>query len=571
MGVVTKRWGGGSRIGGNRSGRNRRNDTDTDADADTDATANCKYHGTSVFRRNVVVVVAVAANLVVAGSIAGLVRGFGIGTKTTTTTTTNTKAVEHKYEHEHEYELFPFLVDPSAVTAATAATTTSTSTNATTTATASTTDLLLSTPTLPPFPVIERLEQCLLHYKPANTPRNNHNDQPGQEWRKMFWIPSYPGSGASNPTRKGDLLRSLVEGLFLGELVNRANANGNANANANNAGYGKPVKDFHMSMKGKDGKNALKRCSGISETIGCTSNHPVVDTRPLSQTRTVRPEVILPIRNPATVLPEYFTNKHVAYHKGKKQPPVEHWRANRDAYLDGSLKAWMDVIRYWRGATAEATAEATATAKEPSSSSSTPPPPPPPYYRVELYVPYEDIVTTDSVRGTDTVRRLSDLLSGRTTSTTSTATSTATNTTMQALSSHPSSFFETSPWENDYECLWYRTAKQEWEREQTLSGDYVPKYTQSQKSMMVGNLTAYADEIEAEARQFGGNSGNGRDDKGDGDAGTDTDTATTPTPTPLASTRAADAVLVSLLRRYADQIERFVLVEDPVAVKDDVI
>ena len=94
-----------------------------------------------------------------------------------------------------DYELYPFLVSQNLVEAY---------------GTAS--DAILSKPTLPKFPVISRLEECKLAYKPSEKPRAETS-----EWRPKFWLPSFPGSGSSNPAKKGDILRELIVGLFSGE------------------------------------------------------------------------------------------------------------------------------------------------------------------------------------------------------------------------------------------------------------------------------------------------------------------------------------------------------------------
>ena len=347
-----------------------------------------------------------------------------------------------------DYELYPFLVDSEKVT-------TSVSEE-----TGYPDSKILSKPTLPAFPVIDDLEDCVLEYKPADPPRKDASD-----WRPRFWIPSYPGSGSSNPTSKGDLLRDLISSLFGGEWGEQS-------------GYGKAVKNFHMSIR-----NKLKRCKGMSETVGCSSGHPTVPTKPETQTDAFRKEVILPIRNPATVIPISYAYKNIQYHNAEKQVPEKEWKKMRDDYFEGSLGDWFNVIKFWRGMKKDS------------------------YYFTKLYVPFEDLVTTDAAKGAVMVKKLSDTISGR------------------FSNSDGEHFFDTSTSERDYKCLWYRTAKNEWEREKTIIGDYIPPYTQDQKDKMVRDLRSFAVEIES--------------DSFDGDQ---------------------DAVLVSLLRRYADQIEKYVRV-----------
>lgn len=342
-----------------------------------------------------------------------------------------------------DYELYPFLVDSKVATV---------SGNA-----------VLSTITLPEFSAISRLEGCKLAYKPSDPPRTTES-----EWRKKFWIPSFPGAGASNPSNKGNLVRDIMEGLFSGDEGKEA--------------YVNPIKDYHISIR-----NRLKRCKGVSETVGCTCNHPQTSTTPEGQTSDFRPEAIVAIRNPSTAIPAFFAYKNIAYHKATKQVPEEEWRKTRDLYFEGTFDQWMDVIKFWRGSAEESS-----------------------YYSTSVYVPFEDLMTTDLSKGAATVQELSDSISGR-----------------KATNAKENGFFETSASKEDYECLWYRSAKEEWERQKMIIGDYVPAYTQAQKDKMVSGLNTYADEVERDSF------------KGD-----------------------HDAMLVSLLRRYANQIQSYVRVEE---------
>jgi len=354
----------------------------------------------------------------------------------------------HGKGKKQEYELYPFLVDAKALDSL-----------------GTPSDEVISKPTLPEFPVISKLEGCKVSYKPNNPPRTIDS-----EWRTKFWIPSFPGSGASNPTKKGDIVKAIIEGLFSGETAN------------DREGHFHPIKDYHMSI----GKKKLKRCKGISETVGCTCSHPQTKVNPELQTSEFRPGAILSIRNPATAIPMFFTYKNIAYHKGTKQVPEEEWRNMRDSFFDGTLNDWMNVIEFWRG----------------TSSS---------YYSTAIYVPFEDLVTTDPSKGSAKIRELSDTISGRN------------SRDIGGDGNH----FETTSSEQDYECLWYQTAKKEWEREQQIIGDYIPAYTQLQKDKMIRYLNSFADNIE-------------KDD----------------------TTKDQDDALVSLLRRYANQIEAYVRVEE---------
>eukprot|EP00531_Pseudo-nitzschia_arenysensis_P010208 CAMPEP_0116141498 /NCGR_PEP_ID=MMETSP0329-20121206/14414_1 /TAXON_ID=697910 /ORGANISM="Pseudo-nitzschia arenysensis, Strain B593" /LENGTH=431 /DNA_ID=CAMNT_0003636685 /DNA_START=73 /DNA_END=1368 /DNA_ORIENTATION=- len=348
---------------------------------------------------------------------------------------------------KEEYELYPFLVNSKDVEASGTA--------------------ALSKITLPEFPVIERLEGCKLSYKPSDPPRTTKT-----EWRKMFWVPSFPGSGASTPTGQGDLVRKIIEGLFSGD---EGNARGK---------YFNPVKSYHMSIK-----NQLKRCRGVSETVGCQSSHPLSPNDPTAKgkDKEFRPDMILPIRNPASAIPTFYVYKHIAYHDGTKQDSEDKWRGMRDNYALSTFEQWMGIVKFWRG-----------TAEESS------------YYYTAAYIPFEDLMSTDPSKGIAAIKALSDALSGR-----------------KVENGQDGDFFETSSSEEDYECLWYRAAKGEWERQKPIFGDYIPAYTQEQKDKMVSELKAYADEVEKDP--FRGEQ---------------------------------DTILVSILRRYARQIEQYVLVEE---------
>lgn len=355
-------------------------------------------------------------------------------------------------KNDETYELYPFLVSPEDVSASVSSSRSGTVLKK-----------VLSTPTLPAFPINDELENCNLAYVPSGSPLGKKDD-----WRPKFWIPSIPGSGASNPTNKGNLLREIITGIFVG--------NGKGN-------WVNPVKDYHVSIK-----NKLKHCNGVSETVGCTTNHPLVTVRTEWNKRDFRSETIVSLRNPATVIPAQFAYKSIAYRDAKKQDSIETWRNMRDLYWRDSFEHWIELIKFWRGTTDESS-----------------------NYFTTVYVAFEDIVTTDASRGIAKIKELSDAVSGR-----------------KKDGKTKEGFFDTTISEDDYKCLWYKTAKNEWERQQTIIGDYIPPYTQHQKGKMVDDLNVFANEIESDP--FRGN---------------------------------LDVALVSLLRRYILQIEKYVLVEEP--------
>jgi len=91
------------------------------------------------------------------------------------------------------------------------------------------------------------LQNCTISFVPP-PPRQE------PEWRKPLWIPSFPSSGSASPSNKGDLVKDLIEKLF---------------------GKQGAVKNYHVSMK-----NRLRRCKGLSETVGCSQGHPYVPVQP---------------------------------------------------------------------------------------------------------------------------------------------------------------------------------------------------------------------------------------------------------------------------------------------------
>ncbi len=142
-----------------------------------------------------------------------------------------------------------------------------------------------------------------------------------------------------------------------------------------------------------------------------------------------------------------------------------------------------------------------------------------------MFVPFEDIVTTDIVKGTNIVRNLSNALSGTTIQNNGSNKSEENS----SNNNNQNEYFETATSKDDLECIWYHTAKNEWTRQQEIIGDYIPPYTAKQKDMMVQHLTMLANEIIQENK----------------------DLSDTP-----------DLVLASLLHRYIHQIENYMTVDD---------
>lgn len=202
------------------------------------------------------------------------------------------------------------------------------------------------------FIPIPDLEECVISFQPPAA-RTEESD-----WRLPLWVPSYPSSGASNPTNKGDMVREMI-GLLTG--LPR-----------------KPVKNYHMSIRGK-----LKRCKGMSETVACTQGHPLIDIKPHEQTQNFQPHVIMPIRNFATAFPASLTDKNIAYHQGTKQTTIDEWRSTRDEHMKGSFESWKTMILWWKQAE---------------------------YYQIALYLPFEDVFWRENGSGAEIVKELSDVL-----------------------------------------------------------------------------------------------------------------------------------------------------------------
>jgi hypothetical protein len=194
----------------------------------------------------------------------------------------------------------------------------------------------------------QKYENCTISYQPP-PPRTDEKD-----WRKPLWVPSLPASGGAGPSKKGDLMKALIDSV---------------------TGLDKGTKNYHMSMR-----NRLRRCRGISETAACTQGHPYVSIGPEGQTNNFQPSVIMAIRNPRDAFPGGFTDKGIAYHNAVGQPPERNWRKARDEYYKGAVKTWKDMIEWW-------------TTND--------------YYHVALFIPFERLLHPTT--GPDLVQRLADV------------------------------------------------------------------------------------------------------------------------------------------------------------------
>ncbi|KAG7354534.1 hypothetical protein IV203_003890 [Nitzschia inconspicua] len=204
-----------------------------------------------------------------------------------------------------------------------------------------------------PFPIIPTLGNCTLSFQPPQQPRTD-----ASQWRKPFWIPSFPSSGASNPTNKGDLSREIIA-----KLTGLAD---------------KPVKNYHMSMRKR-----LKRCHGISETVACTQGHPIVPIQPETQTQNFQPKAIVFVRNFVTAFPASLTDKNIAYHNADQQNTVSEYKRLRDEWVQPTFDSWTNLLEWWR------------TSDD---------------YDVALYVPYEELMTTHREKARAVLQQLSAVL-----------------------------------------------------------------------------------------------------------------------------------------------------------------
>ena len=250
---------------------------------------------------------------------------------------------------------------------------------------------------------VQKLENCSLSFIPP-PPRKE------SEWRKPLWITAFPASGSSSPSKQGDLIKELIEAMT----------------------FPSAVKNYHSSIR-----NKLRRCRGISETVGCSQAHPYVDVQAEKQIKNFQSQVIFVLRNPATVFPASFDDKNIAYHHGHRADENE-WRRTRDQYLKTSIKSWREMLMWWLNSD---------------------------FYRIALFVPYERLVNPET--GPKLVSSLANEIK--------------------------KSGFEVAP-ENDISCIWYRVAKKEWQRQKEMM-NYVPGYTREQQSYILKELKDLMQEI----------------------------------------------------------------------------
>jgi hypothetical protein len=171
-----------------------------------------------------------------------------------------------------------------------------------------------------------------------------------------IWMPSYPASGAASASRKGDVLKPLVNML---------------------TGWTSGSKNYHMSIR-----NKLKRCHAVNTpTAVCTNAHPLVSVGPQNQAGNFNRNVIMVVRNFATAHEAMIQDKAFAYHGATEQMPVAEWQKMRDEWTKSSYASWKSFFTAWASMTD---------------------------YKVVLYVQYERLMHPDS--GIEVVMRLADAL-----------------------------------------------------------------------------------------------------------------------------------------------------------------
>ena len=220
---------------------------------------------------------------------------------------------------------------------------------------------------------------------------------------KPFWAPSYPN------TDPGVLLH------LINELTGIKHA----------------YKNYYAKGHG------LRKCFGRSPTVACEQIHPIVAIPSPDGTDKFQSRLIMPIRNPATVVPAHHQGKAVLYHQQQGQVPIDSWRAFRDTYLEESLfMGWRGLIDTWTSMTK---------------------------YKVGLYVPYEHLVSVE--HGPDLARQIATML-------------------------RDAGFPVVD--DDSAECVWFHSVQPLVEAlghpHYHYAVDYLPGYTIEQKQYLIGEL-----------------------------------------------------------------------------------
>jgi hypothetical protein len=223
---------------------------------------------------------------------------------------------------------------------------------------------------------------------------------------KAFWVPSYPISDAG-------IFSRLVNGL---------------------TGIPSGSKNYYASSK------AQKKCFGVNMiTVSCEQIHPVVGIG-ASVTRLrdrFQDTILLPLRNPATVIPAHFQNKAESYHGAVGQVDMDRWREFRDSWLELSvMEGWNSVIEIWKNMTE--------------------------YSGIGLYLSYEHLL--DVTKGPAVTKELATILRN--------------------------AGFPVAR-EEDIPCVWYHATHHRLVQDHIhyeFAVDYIPGYTVEQKEFVISQL-----------------------------------------------------------------------------------
>ena len=182
-------------------------------------------------------------------------------------------------------------------------------------------------------PRVVELENCTVSFK-----------SPANMTFRPIWMPSFPGSGAASASKKGDLLKPIINRL---------------------TGWSAGSKNFHMSIR-----NTLKRCHAVNTpTAVCTNGHPLTDINPEKQYKDFNEKAIMVIRNFITAHPAMMQDKAFAYHGAAEQVPNQEWKEFRDKWTKSSFETWKSFILEWKRMKG--------------------------YYHIDMYVAYEKLMDPD--------------------------------------------------------------------------------------------------------------------------------------------------------------------------------
>lgn len=213
------------------------------------------------------------------------------------------------------------------------------------------------------------------------------------------------------------------------------------------------VHGAHKSYYAKS--KQVKKCfGGAVPTVTCEQIHPVVSIgpKPENQAHKFQPHILLSLRSPVTVAPASFQEKAERYHHQAHgtQVSVNSWRKYRDDWLqNGVYDGWENVTTTWHDM----------------------------YEGIALYLPLEHVV--HPVQGPVLAQRLAQVL-------------------------REAGFAVVA--DEHVSCVWYHTIGEHYYVSAKgrpmlyeFASDYVPAYTQEQKSYLVDRMESlrarYPDDV----------------------------------------------------------------------------